>query len=340
MEEQIYRFQDKTGTRMRPFSESAGVDPRSYSRTLQRVICDFGADHAFGQVNAKLAEHYGIQVPDSAARIITEYHAAQMTDQKIYQIQQPRAEVVIGESDGSLIPIVEISSEMEGAEPTDRRKKRKVCWKEARLSLAHAQGSTTPCFAGTLESVETAGKQLLICVRCAGAHDETQVHCVGDGARWIADQVEEQFGAHGHYLIDFYHLCEYLSAAAVRCAPGDEKQWMEKQKEAMKESRQAEVLLGLKAYLEPASVEEAHAPVRACYRYIKNRPQQLDYKQALENDLPIGSGEIESAHRYILQKRLKIAGAWWKIDNAKRMINLRVCRANNRWQDYWSLKVA
>ena len=49
-----------------------------------------------------------------------------------------------------------------------------------------------------------------------------------------------------------------------------------------------------------------------CYRYIANREDSLDYKEALEKDLPIGSGEIESSHRYVIQKRLKIAGAWWK----------------------------
>jgi hypothetical protein len=32
--------------------------------------------------------------------------------------------------------------------------------------------------------------------------------------------------------------------------------------------------------------------------------------------LPIGSGEIESAHRYIPQKRLKIPGATWHPDTA------------------------
>lgn len=75
--------------------------------------------------------------------------------------------------------------------------------------------------------------------------------------------------------------------------------------------------------------------MRACYRYIKNRPEQLDYKAAQDNGLPIGSGEIESAHRYVIQKRLKLAGAWWKISNAKNIINLRVCRVNRLWDDYW-----
>ena len=65
------------------------------------------------------------------------------------------------------------------------------------------------------------------------------------------------------------------------------------------------------------------------------RPEQLNYQDAIERDLPIGSGEIESAHRYVLQKRLKIAGAWWRLDHAKDMIDLRVCRANQHWNDYW-----
>ena len=41
----------------------------------------------------------------------------------------------------------------------------------------------------------------------------------------------------------------------------------------------------------------------------------------------MGSGEVESAHRYVLQKRLKISGAWWDINQAKSMIALRVKRA-------------
>jgi hypothetical protein len=51
--------------------------------------------------------------------------------------------------------------------------------------------------------------------------------------------------------------------------------------------------------------------------------------------LPIGSGEIESANRYIVQDRLKLSGAWWKISSARNMLNLRINRANELWDDYW-----
>jgi hypothetical protein len=61
----------------------------------------------------------------------------------------------------------------------------------------------------------------------------------------------------------------------------------------------------------------------------------LHYYEAIQNDLPIGSGEIESGHRYIIQNRIKITGAWWLEDNAESMANLSVHRANNKWDEYW-----
>ena len=61
----------------------------------------------------------------------------------------------------------------------------------------------------------------------------------------------------------------------------------------------------------------------------------MNYKKALDQGLPIGYGNIESAHRYIIQKRLKIAGAWWKEDHAKKMLSLRARRANKEWESYW-----
>ena len=92
----------------------------------------------------------------------------------------------------------------------------------------------------------------------------------------------------------------------------------------MKNSGLQEVLLELEPFLEHQKVPDDKAPVRCCYRYLKNRRGQFDYRAAIETDLPIGSGEIESAHRYIIQERLKLSGACWKIDNAKAMLSLRL----------------
>ena len=129
-----------------------------------------------------------------------------------------------------MVPIVEPD-----AGQKDKRKGKTLSWREAKISLAHAKGSTTPVYAGAIEGgVETAGRQLLECAVRAGFGSDSYVHAVGDGAPRIVGQVEEQFGAQGNYLIDFYHVCEYLSAAAKAIAPEPavQKAWMEAQKDA------------------------------------------------------------------------------------------------------------
>lgn len=68
---------------------------------------------------------------------------------------------------------------------------------------------------------------------------------------------------------------------------------------------------------------------------MSNRTDQLDYKTTIEKGLPIGSGEIVRCHRYVIQERFKLAGAWWKADNADYMLALRVVRANKQWNEYW-----
>ncbi len=283
-----------------------------------------------------MKEHYCLEVPISAVRALTQSHARLVESiQHTTEIKASEAKKrIVAQTDGCFIPMVETGLEL-APEDRDARKKRKVSYKEVRLSLAHELDSKEIYYAGTTESVDQAGKQLLSCVNRVGCNQKTQVHCVGDGATWIAYQVEEHFGSRSTYLIDFYHLCEYLAAAAVVCAPNSEKSWLSLQKTLMKQNRADLVLNNLRSYREHSSAPDSEAPVRVCYRYINNRLHQLDYQTAIEQNLPIGSGEIESAHRYVVQRRLKIPGAAWKPSNANSMLALRTCRANNDWEAYW-----
>ena len=244
--------------------------------------------------------------------------------------------VLIAEMDGSMLPVVEVAEPVAGGARRDRRKTRQVSWKEARLALAHEPGSVTPIFGATLGCVEEAGERLAVCALEAGAGSQTRIHGVGDGAVWITEQMEAQFGTQARYLVDFYHVCDYLSAAGEGIAGNDKPAWMEEKKNWLKDNRWKDVLGALRPCLEAAHVSDPEAPVRACFRYISNHSNFLDYKGALAAGLPIGSGEIESGHRYVFQNRLKISGAWWKMENLRKMIALRVLRANGGWEDYWS----
>lgn len=168
-------------------------------------------------------------------------------------------------------------------------------------------------------------------MRAAGRGLHSSVHGIGDGAPWIAEQCLRRFGPNASYLLDLYHVCDYLAAAAPPAASS-----MTHQRELLRANRSAEVLAQLRPRLEPLHTPDELAPARCAVRYLTNRPNQLDYAGALALGLPVGSGLIESGHRHVLQKRLKLAGAWWTQDNAHAMAQLRTCRANARFDDYWA----
>lgn len=241
---------------------------------------------------------------------------------------------VIAQTDGTMIPTVVMTEIDEDGQRIDKRKTRQTQWREARLSLARPKGSKEVTYAANFRDVEETGRQLLDCAIEAGAGSQTRVHCVSDGAGWIATQVEAQFGDQATHLIDFYHLCEYLEAAE-KSLEGDFTLWLERQKQRMKENQIRDVLNSLNLLKEPAEIPDDQAPVRACHRYINNRPGRFNYKDAIAEELPIGSGEIESGNRHVIQSRLKRPGAWWAEENVQPMLSLRTLRANGGWKDYW-----
>ena len=295
------------------------------------MLTDFGADHSFAQAVAKVKEHYLIDIPTSAARTYTEKHAARIKQSEPEVASLPAGGVaqVIAETDGCLIPIVKIAAKG----PKDRRKRRLLDWQEARLSLAYKAGSLAKQYQATLRSVEVAGRQLLACAWRAGAGQESRIHGVGDGAGWIVRQVEERFGEQGRYLIDFYHVSEYLAKAAEAITSKPEG-WRRRQQQRLKSNRAEKVLDELACHLEEEE-DEGEAPVRACWRYLSNRLANLDYQGAIAAGLPIGSGEVESGNRRVIQARLKRSGAWWKEENAEAMLGLRTLRASGQWESYW-----
>ena len=315
------------------------MNARGYSQPLQRRITDFGADVPFGKIPLKLKEHYGIEVPTSSCRAITEAHACKIRENECLQTDIPErtgVERIVAELDGSMIPIVTTDTIPSSNQPIDRRKTREVGWKEARLSLARPLGSVETVYETMLlGDVDDAGDRMAHCAITAGAGENTKIHCVSDGAPWISDQTERVFGLQGSYLVDFYHLCDYLGGAAGSISPDDKKGWLDEQKGKLKEGNISEVMRAMEPHVEPESVPKEQAPVRTCYNYMRNRRGQFNYKEALDKGLPIGSGAVESAHRYVIQDRLKIAGAWWTPENAHNMLALRALRANNHGESYW-----
>ncbi len=311
-------------------------------------MTDFGADESFGEAAKKIKEHYGIEVPISATRTVTQAHGeAMLREEPESELGKQGARLVIAGMDGSMVPIVSIKTDEKGREiKGDKRKQRELGWKEARLCVARDPRSVSGHYRATMGDVDQAGLQLVGCVAEAGGGKSTKLHCVADGAPWIVSQVQARFAGQAHFLVDFYHVSEYLAVASDLLGENKKALWLKQQQRRLKANQTSQVIKELtkleaieKATLANAikrsSTTKEEQPASACRRYLENRLAYLDYKTTLEAGLPISSGETESGHRWVIQVRLKIAGAWWKTDNAERMLKLRTMRASGEWLSYW-----
>ena len=292
-------------------------------------MTDFGADHSFWQAVKKVREHYGVDIPLAAARQYTLRHARAMG--AVQHPAAPAAKTLITGLDGSMIPIVESGL---GA---DQRKGKTLLWKQANLCCARDQKAVDCVYGATLASVKMAGLTWKAAAVGAGLVPASSIHAVADGADPIFNAFNEQFGEwedRAKFTVDYYHVDEHLSEAADCIAPDKKKEWLHEQHGRLLTNQVGEVLRSLERHFEP--LEQEKTPVRAVHHYIDKRRDHLDYAGARAADLPIGSGEIESGHRHVIQYRLKIAGAWWIFPNAEAMLQLRTTRANNDWDRYWS----
>ena len=330
--DRIWRSQ--TQSYLRPLPQRLGVVSRGRSVRLQRVLTDFGCEHSFARAAQSVQEHYGFEMGASAVRVTTLGQAQRAREQMQEQYEQsfrvlPAAgeNHVIAQADGTMICTVG---------PGPRKAKRPREWKEMRLVAAQAKDSTTTVYGATFGSVAETGQRWGHCARQAGWGLNSHIHALGDGADWIRLQSREVFGAQATFLCDFFHVSEYLGAAAQRCRPAKPDAWRQTQQKRLRRGALPLVMAALEQHLEPSGTPEEEAPVRNGHRYLTNRLDCLDYPGALKLGLPIGSGIIESGHRHVLQARLKKAGAAWLHDHADRIAHLRVLRANHQWLSLWN----
>lgn len=319
---------------LRPLPERLGVNPRGKSHPLQRRLTDFGCEHSFARAVQSLREHYGFELGASAIRKATLKHASRARKQLEKEYEQPfrilpavQEEHVVAEVDGTMICTVE---------PGSRKGQRPREWKEMRLVAAQAKGSVRTVYATTFGSVAETGRRWGHCAKQAGWGLNSRIHVVADGAEWIGLQSKEVFGRQGHFLCDFFHVSEYLGAAAPICGASHPDRWRRTQQKRLRRGAAHKVIETLAARLEPEDVPDEEAPVRNGHRYLSKRVDCLDYPEADRLGLPIGSGMIESGHRHVLHARLKKAGTAWLRNHADDIGHLRVLRANNQWQSFWN----
>lgn len=103
------------------------------------------------------------------------------------------------------------------------------------------------------------------------------------------------------------------------------RQWIDKQSQIMLAKGISPVIKTLEKL--PSKLEK----LRQLIGYYKNHEKRMQYHLFKEKGLLIGSGAIESAHKDVLQKRLKLSGQRWTKQGLQQMTQLRVAYKSGKW---------
>jgi hypothetical protein len=77
-------------------------------------------------------------------------------------------------------------------------------------------------------------------------------------------------------------------------------------------------------------------------RYLadRTRTRLMHYADALRDGLPIATGVIEGACRYLVKDRMDRTGARWSLRGAEAVLRLRALRASGNFDEYWHFHLA
>ena len=150
---------------------------------------------------------------------------------------------------------------------------------------------------------------------------------ISDGGTWIKNWIEDAF-PEAVSILDYYHVCEHLHQFANTVFTDVEKlkKWTDEQKELLLQSKVMEVIDNIKQ--QDCKSKEALSLIN----YYTGNAGRMDYRAYKKTGVGIiGSGAIESAHRTVVQKRMKQSGQRWSNKGAQHMLNLRVLTMNGQW---------
>jgi hypothetical protein len=167
-----------------------------------------------------------------------------------------------------------------------------------------------------------------------GIDQAPAVCAVQDGALWLQGFVD----VHRHNavrILDFAHASDYVHAIGeeVRTRGGHlPADWFEGVLHRLKHDGPRRVLKHLWWLVKRFGPS---ATLQGNLSYLLKREAQMQYPTYQAAGWPIGSGMVESAHKRVLQSRLKGAGMQWTVPNVNAMLALRVSIDNDRWDHEW-----
>ena len=163
-----------------------------------------------------------------------------------------------------------------------------------------------------------------------------QMVFLGDGAKWMWNWVGDHH-PEAFQILDYYHAVEHIAEFAKYAIRGKtlRSQWVKQQEELLMEDQIDELIIQLVDW--PCKTDKQEEKRHKLHTYLENNKERMRYKTYRENGYMIGSGAIESAHRTVIQKRLKLSGQRWTPEGAQQIVNLRANYMSNKWEDVKNL---
>lgn len=159
------------------------------------------------------------------------------------------------------------------------------------------------------------------------SQNKQRIVFISDGAPWIKNWIADAY-PDAISVLDYYHASEHLHDYAKVTIKDDaqRKQWLDKRLGLLLNGEVQKIIDELNGL--PQISQEA----RQLIDYYESNKTRMNYPQYKKIGAGIiGSGAIESAHRTVVQKRMKQSGQRWGRRGAQNMLNLRVTKKNNRW---------
>lgn len=188
----------------------------------------------------------------------------------------------------------------------------------------------------TREGLPSFKQQLYAEALQRGLLQAETVLVIGDGAVWIWNLAEQQFGG-ATQRVDLFHVKEHLwDLAAELYGRGTAEaeqwvrpylQWLERRKNGALDV--IDSLSELERTLGSFDKNRQEAVAREL-AYLEQHKDRMDYKVARKLGQPCGSGAIESTCSQY-QRRFKLTGQFWSLEGDEAILALATLHRNSRW---------
>jgi hypothetical protein len=176
-----------------------------------------------------------------------------------------------------------------------------------------------------------------------GITSAPRVVWLSDGARGLWCLFEECFTAYATGVLDFYHAAQHLWKGAAAWLDGrttQARRWFEEARHRLRHGTPAGVLADLAAAVDVEGLPAtARATLLKVYAYLEQHREHIDYETYKALGLPLGSGMVESACKWLIQQRFKGVGMRWSETGFNHLLHLRLAWVNGSFESLFQIRL-